>query len=169
MASERRVGWTLLFVLLVVAASLAACGRGADGPTAPLALDPAGVEAQSYRLVNEARSQQAIAALELDAELSSIARDHSRAMRDQGFFGHLDSAGAGLRERLKARGVTFSAAGENLALVEKTTDPAGLAHGHLLASPEHREVMLAGRFTQVGVGVARSGDRYWITQIYLRP
>lgn len=160
---------TLRFLLLLAAASVAACGGGGASPTDPIVVSAAAVESQSFQLINTARGQEGIDPLALDSELSRIARAHSEEMRDRGFFGHRNPEGKGLRSRLKANGVSFSAAGENLALVTDTGNPAGLAHQQLLASPEHRDVMLAGRFVRGGVGVAQSGSSFWITQIYVKP
>lgn len=158
------------FVLLAALAVIGCSGSGSDSsPTSPQLLDVATVESQSFELVNRARDDAGVGLLAFDAELSRIAREHSEQMRDRGFFSHKDPEGDGLRSRLKAHGVAFSAAGENLALVNDTGNPAGLAHQQLLDSPEHRDVMLAGRFVRGGVGVAQSGSSYWITQIFLKP
>lgn len=160
---------TIQFLLLLAAVSLVACGGKSSSPTDPAILSTAAVESQSFELINSSRAQQGVGQLVFDGELSRIARRHSEAMRDRGFFSHLNPDGQGLRARLRANGVSFSAAGENLALVDNTGNPAGLAHQQLLSSPEHRDVMLAGRFVRGGVGVAQSGSTFWITQIYLKP
>ncbi|MCH7667347.1 MAG: CAP domain-containing protein [Acidobacteria bacterium] len=160
---------TLRFLLLLAAASVAACGGGSGSPTDPIVGNAAAVESQSFQLINSARGQEGVGLLALDNELSRIARAHSEEMRDRGFFGHRNPEGNGLRSRLKANGVSFSSAGENLALVNDSSNPAGLAHQQLMASPEHRDVMLAGRFVRGGVGVAQSGSNFWITQIYVKP
>lgn len=157
-------------VLLILAGALLACNSGASGgPTAPGALDAAAVEARSFGLINTARAEQGLDTLSLDDELTRVAREHSRSMRDRGFLGHEAPDGTGLRARLEDGGIAFSAAGENLAVVSRERDPAGVAHGQLLGSPEHRDVMLDGRFAEVGVGVVRAGDSFWITQVFLRP
>lgn len=159
-----------MLLLLAVACALgcSGSGSGSDSPTSPQILDAASVESQSFQLINQARSDEGVSSLVFDNELSRIAREHSEAMRDQGFFSHRDPNGNGLRSRLRAGGVSFSAAGENLAVVSDTGNPAGVAHQQLLTSPEHRDVMLTKKFDQAGVGVARSGGRYWITQVYLK-
>lgn len=156
-------------LLLAVAGAIACSGNGGDSPTSPQIVTPAAVASQSFELINQARAGHGVSAVVLDGELSEIARKYSEQMRDRGFFSHQDPSGNGLRARLNAAGVPFSAAGENLALVADTANPAGLAHQQLLASPEHRDVMLAKRFELAGVGVAQSGSSYWITQIYLKP
>jgi uncharacterized protein YkwD len=158
----------LQLLVLLAAASLIGCGGG-DSPTDPQILNSAAVEDQSFQLINSARSGHGVALVVLDDQLSRIAREHSEAMRDQGFFSHTNPNGNGLRKRLRAHGVTFSSAGENLALINDSSNPAGLAHEQLMSSAEHRGVMLASRFVRAGVGVAQAGSNFWITQIYLKP
>lgn len=150
--------------------ALSACGGGGDGPTSPgNAPSAASVAASSYALINRARRDADLGPLLLDPALSEIARSYSQRMRDEGFFSHTDPAGVGPGARVRNAGVTFSLVGENLASVQGSGDPAGRAHDALLANQGHRRNMLERRFELVGVGVARSGNQYWITQIYLRP
>lgn len=157
-------------LLALAALALVACGgSGGDSPTSPQVLSVSSVEDQSFQLINSARNQEGVAQVTFDSQLSDVAREHSEMMRDQGFFGHTDPNGNGLRKRLKAHGIAFSSAGENLALVNDSSNPAGLAHQQLLASPTHRDVMLAGKFARAGVGVARAGSNFWITQVYVKP
>ena len=50
-----------------------------------------------------------------------------------------------------------------------TSDPATAAHLELMASPGQRASILDPRFEQAGVGVARLGESYWVTQIFVAP
>lgn len=162
---------TRLAALAGIALLGLACGGGggADSPTSSDVSSVAEVEYLSFQLANTARSDSNVQPLlELDQEITALARRHSEAMRDQGFFDHNGPDG-GIAARLRAAGIQFSAAGENLAKLTSPADPAGQAHSLFLSSPEHRDVMLDSRFRQAGVGVARSGDHYWLTQIYIRP
>ena len=147
-----------------------ACGGGGDsGPTAAI-LSVGDVEFQSYSLINEARGSEGMGAMGSDGAAAAVARRHSEAMRDLQFFGHENPAtGQGLRQRLRDAGVAFSTAAENLVQVRHASNPAGVAHGELMASPTHRDNILSPRFELVGVGVARAGDTFWITQIFVRP
>jgi len=148
--------------------TLAGCGgSGGGGPTAPRGLTVDAVESRSFELLNGARGRVGEAPLAFDEAAAAVARAHSEAMRDQGFFGHVDPQRGDLGQRLAATAIVFSVAAENLAAVEHDADPAGFAHAHLMDSPGHRQNILDPRFSEVGVGVARAGDGYWITQIFL--
>ena len=161
---------TGLCLLAVVAMLSAACGGGGgDGPTTPLGTTVAEVEYNSFQLANSARQNNDVQPmLDLDEQVARVARAHSQSMRDSGFFGHVGPQG-GIAARLRAAGVSFSAAGENLAMLSSVPNPAGEAHRQFMDSADHRRVMLDSRFRLAGVGVARSGDTYWLTQIYIRP
>ena len=163
-----RPGLCLLAGVVLLAA---ACGGGGDSstPTAPVGTSVDEVEYESFQLANSASRDNGIQPLlALDDQVQAVARAHSEAMRDQNFFGHNGPDG-GIAARLRAAGVSFSAAGENLAKLSSVPNPAGHAHSQFLDSATHREVMLDKRFRLAGVGVARSGDHYWLTQIYIRP
>jgi uncharacterized protein YkwD len=105
----------------------------------------------------------------VDAALGDIARTHSIAMRDLGFFGHQGPDGRSLRRRLEEAGIDFSRAAENLAQVTNSADPATFAHELLMDSERHRANILDPRFRYVRVGVARSQDTFWITEIFIQP
>ncbi len=164
--SRTRSGLCLLAVIAVLGS---ACGGGGpDSPTGNLTT-VSEVEFESFQLANSARQQNNIdPPLDLDDRVAEVARAHSEAMRDEGFFGH-DGPDGVLAARLREAGVTFRSAGENLALLQSVPNPAGEAHSQFLNSASHRKVMLNKNFQLAGVGVARSGDTYWLTQIYLRP
>ena len=159
-----------LYALAACAMLGVACGGGGDGagPTAPVGTSVAEVEYESLQLANSARRNSNVRPqLDLDEQVARVARAHSESMRDNGFFGHRGPNG-GITARLRAAGVSFSRAGENLAKLTSVPDPAGEAHRQFMNSSGHRDVMLDPQFRLAGVGVARSGDTYWVTQIYIR-
>ncbi len=157
-----------------IAVLLAGCsGGGGDGasPTAP----PAGpsvvqIEFDSYSMVNQARKQNGVQPpLEHDEVVAGVAREHSRRMRDLNFFAHHDPQGRDVGKRLNEAGISFRSAGENLARIDSSSDPAAWAHDHMMASPTHRQTILDPRFVVVGTGVATDGQSYWLTQIFVEP
>jgi uncharacterized protein YkwD len=70
-------------------------------------------------------------------------------MFQQGYFAHVDPDGTTPFERMRTGGVSFRAAGENLALAPTVE----VAHNGLMNSPGHRENILSPDFTQVGTGI----------------
>ncbi|HSL82615.1 MAG TPA: CAP domain-containing protein [Thermoanaerobaculia bacterium] len=164
-ASARR------FLLTAAVALLAACGgSGGGSPTDPGTPVPESqVESRSFQLLNQTRAEEGVPQLVHDPVLAQIARAYSADMRDRGFFSHVDPEGNGFVDRLRAGGVTFTRAAENLAMISNAGDPAGFAHQRFLQNPDHRANILDGRLTHAGVGVARRGSTYWITQLFVRP
>ena len=47
--------------------------------------------------------------------------------------------------------------------------PAQVAHKQLMASASHRKNILSPKYRLAGVGVAKAGNTYWITQIFIKP
>ena len=168
----RARAWGALLAALAGAwLALLACGGGGGlglGPTAPGTPSVAQFEADSFQLLNQARQANGVALLQLDPALSDVARAHSESMRDHNYFDHRDpTTGKTFTDRLHDAGQVYRTAGENLAMVANAADPATFAHDQLFASPEHRADMLNPTFDRVGIGVARSGTTYWLTQLFV--
>lgn len=109
-------------------------------------------ESEMLLLVNEERAKRGLPELVLDETLSEAARKHSIDMFQKGYFGHIDPEGNTPFDRIKESGVSFNAAGENLALAHTVT----IAHKGLMNSPGHRENILHPGFTRIGIGAAQS-------------
>jgi len=148
---------------------LSACGGGSgSSPTDPGGLSVAAVENGSFLLVNQARTDAGLDPLQYDPDIAAVARAHSEAMRDLGFFGHIDPSGQSFSDRLHAAGIQFTEVAENLGRVENAADPAGFLDQQFLTSTNHRANILNPDFTRIGVGVARLGNTWWITQDFVR-
>lgn len=159
----------LLFVLSLLQPAFA-CGRSAPATTRPAGdVTVAGVADAVLELVNRERRRAGVGELAPDPQLSRIAREHSEEMRDAGFFDHVTPDGEGLVERMREGGITFRRVAENVAQVEGYREPAAALHRTLMRSAAHRRNVLDDRFTRVGIGVAREGERWWLTQVFLRP
>ena len=154
-------------VLACVAILGAACGGDATGPTAVDAPTLADTEYRSYSLVNSSRQRHGVdPMLDFEEVLCKLAREHSEAMRDLGFVGHNGPDGS-LEARLRAAGIDFRRAGENVGYTESAADPAARVHSQFMESARHRSSILDPHFRIVGIGFARSGDRHWVTQIFV--
>jgi uncharacterized protein YkwD len=82
-------------------------------------------------------------------------------MLAQGYFSHIDAQGHDPFYRMKAAGISFGAAGENLALAPTIK----LAHQGLMNSPGHKANILSTHYRTVGMGIIYAGQYgYMITQ-----
>jgi uncharacterized protein YkwD/uncharacterized membrane protein required for colicin V production len=109
-------------------------------------------EAAMLKLLNTERRQRGLKPLRMDDELRQVARSHSKDMLARGYFAHESPDGRGPFDRLKAAGIQYRAAGENLALAPDVTT----AHRGLMESPGHRANILRREFGRVGIGAMRA-------------
>lgn len=114
--------------------------------------DPS-LEAQMLELVNQERAEAGRAPLAADPALTEVARQHSADMFARGYFSHITPEGRSPFDRIRAAGISYSAAGENLALAPTLS----LAHTGLMNSPGHRANILQTSFGRVGIGILDGG------------
>lgn len=115
-----------------------------------------------YAMVNAARHSEAKKPLMRDSVLDELALRHSEAMQKVRVVGH-DVGDGGPGQRLADAGFSATHTGENVAGAATVVR----AHRALWLSPSHRGNLLDGRFTRVGIGVARGEDgRVWVTQLF---
>lgn len=110
-------------------------------------------ESDMFAKINQERKKLAIPELVLLAPLSGVARSHAKDMWERKYFAHVSPEGKNVGDRLQASKVSYSYAGENLALAPTTVT----AHNGLMNSKGHRENILDSRFKKVGVGVIDNG------------
>lgn len=120
--------------------------------TASTNIDPAG-EQEMLAFVNAQRQQTGLPLLVLDEKLTEVARAHSRDMFARGYFSHINPDGQNPFDRIRAAGINFVAAGENIAYAPT----ANLADTGLINSPEHRANILSPDYSKVGIGVIDGG------------
>jgi uncharacterized protein YkwD len=147
-----RLAATLIGVLLIAATPAAA------DPVTALLAD-----------INAARSTQHLAPLRLVSLLSQVARAHSAAMADRGFFDHRGLDGKRIGERLTDAGYGFLFAGENLSA--GIGNPEAVVRQWML-SDGHRRNLLEPRVREAGIGfiaAPRGPYRYYWTLILAEP
>ncbi|HKO78778.1 MAG TPA: CvpA family protein [Chitinophagaceae bacterium] len=111
------------------------------------------LEIKMLELVNNERAKEGLPALKADPEMTRVARAHSRDMFVRGYFAHNSPEGKTPFDRMRAAGVQFTAAGENLALAQTLE----IAHKNLMNSPGHRANILHPSFGRLGIGVLDGG------------
>lgn len=119
------------------------------------------------KLVNDERTQRGLAPLKANPDVSGVAREKSRDMRDRNYFSHTSPTYGSPFEMLRQFGISFRSAGENIAAGQRTAKD--VVQGWM-NSPGHRKNILNSNYTQIGVGYAEGGRmRHYWTQMFIRP
>ncbi|XQE88176.1 sigma-70 family RNA polymerase sigma factor [Streptomyces microflavus] len=116
--------------------------------------------------VNTLRAHNDCPQLTTDPRLTEVAQSHSEDMAAQGYFGHTDSTGRGMGDRVTDSGYLWSAVGETIAT--GNADPAAVAD-EWRRSPGRDDDILNCNFTHVGVGIADSPSGPYWTQVLATP
>ncbi|MDP9281338.1 MAG: CvpA family protein [Chloroflexota bacterium] len=130
-----------------------------------LSADPV-AERQMVDLVNDERAAVGLARLQWDDRLLPVARQHSEEMFRLKYFAHQSPVSGSPFDRLKAAGITYARAGENLAYAQSVS----VAHRGLMQSQGHRENILRPEFTHIAIGVISAGPYgRMFTQMFVTP
>lgn len=116
------------------------------------------LETLSWRLMNCERIAAREEPLRCDLRLVWLGREHSQDMKERQYFDHVSPDGVTPFNRMAAREIEFSNAGENVALAPEML----VSHHAWMESRGHRDNIL-GSFEAVGVGVVADGSQYLIT------
>lgn len=119
-------------------------------------------EAEVVRLVNEIRQENGLKPLTTNWELSRVARYKSQDMVDNKYFSHTSPTYGSPFQMIKAFGLSYRSAGENIAMGYAT--PQAVVNGWMNSSG-HRANILNASYTQIGVGYVAQGH-YW-TQMFI--
>ena len=119
-------------------------------------------ESEVIRLVNEIRAERGLKALTANWELSRVARYKSQDMVDNRYFSHTSPVYGSPFQMIRAFGLSFRTAGENIAYGQRT--PQAVVNAWMNSSG-HRANILNASYTQIGVGYVANGH-YW-TQMFI--
>lgn len=133
----------------------------------PTASDVKAYETEVVRLCNVQRTNRGLHPLVQNWQLSRIARLKSQDMINKNYFSHLSPTYGSPFTMMQNFGISFSSAGENIAMGQRTPSEVVTAW---MNSSGHRANILSSSYTQIGVGLAKSsnGTCYW-TQQFIRP
>ena len=129
------------------------------------------VEQAIFNKVNEERTKAGVAPLTYNTTMEKYARIKSQDMGDNNYFSHTDLNGNNITTKMKADGVTYNAWGENIAYISGVTDPTALANQFMtnwMNSQGHKENILSTKFSSIGVGVYKIGNKVYATQEFYR-
>ncbi len=139
-----------LFVGLVPA-TIASAGTSGSG-----CWDVKGAERGFAKRINDVRGVARRGSLRLDAELSRVARLHSREMLKQDKLYHTPSS------KLSHRVTNWTILGENVGV---GGDVQSL-HNAFMKSQAHADNVLYDSFRHMGVGVVKKDGTMWVTVIF---
>ena len=117
-------------------------------------------EQQVVQLTNEERSKHGLQPLQIDTEVSKVAREKSRDMAANNYFAHNSPTYGSPFDMMKQFGVDYRTAGENIAKGQRTPQQVVNAW---MNSEGHRANILNGNFTHIGVGYVEQGN-HWTQQ-----
>ncbi|MFY3790113.1 SafA/ExsA family spore coat assembly protein [Ureibacillus sp. MALMAid1270] len=120
-------------------------------------------EQEVLRLVNVERAKAGLPALKNDWELARVAEHKSEDMAKKGYFSHNSPTYGSPFDMMKAYGINYKAAGENIAKGQRSPQEVVNAW---MNSAGHRANILNSNFTHMGVGYVANGN-IW-TQMFIK-
>lgn len=127
-----------------------------EAPPAAISSD----ERLAIDLLNKDRERHGLPRLTADARLSQVARKHAEDMVRNNYFSHTNKKGQSPFDRMKAGGIAYKAAAENIAYNQSIA----AMQVALMNSPGHRVNILNAQYTHVGLGLytAPNGSIYGV-------
>lgn len=110
-------------------------------------------EQEMLELVNAERVKLGLKALLPDMKLVKLARAKAQDMIDKGYFAHQSPTYGSPFDMMKAGGITYRTAGENLA----GASTVARAHTALMNSEGHRRNILNSAYDHAGIGIVEGG------------
>lgn len=118
------------------------------------------IEQQVLTLTNAERQKAGLKPLQMDDKLMQTARAKSADMASKNYFSHTSPTYGSPFDQMKANGITYRAAAENIAMGQRSAEE--VVKGWM-ASPGHRQNILTPGFTHIGIGYDAKGN-YWTQQ-----
>ncbi|HET7627196.1 MAG TPA: CAP domain-containing protein [Bacillales bacterium] len=112
-------------------------------------------EQQVIVLTNQERTKRGLKPLKTDVDLSKMARDKSRDMAVHHYFAHNSPTYGSPFDMMKAYGISYNYAGENIAKGQRSPEEVVNAW---MNSKGHRENILNPHYTHIGVGYISEGN-----------
>jgi len=124
-------------------------------------------------LLNAHRAAAGVPALALDNTLRTEAREHSCDMQQHHHLSHTGSGGSTPFQRIRAAGVTYRVAGENIGETTGYALTAGIDRDDrdMMAEPltpgNHHANIVSPAYTRVGLGVIYLGGQLYFTEDFV--
>ncbi len=135
-----------------------------EKPAKPVQTTPdasiSAIEQAVLDLTNAERQKAGLQPLQADRNLMNSARQKSTDMASNNYFSHTSPTYGSPFDQMKANGVTYKSAAENIAMGQRTAEE--VVKGWM-ESPGHRQNILTPGFTHIGIGFDKNGN-YWTQQ-----
>lgn len=118
--------------------------------------------ARAIELTNAERRKNGLSDYQVDDQLSKVATMKSDDMQQNNYFSHTSPTHGSPFVMIRDQGVSYSAAGENIAQGQTTPEQVVKSW---MNSEGHRKNILSDNFTHIGVGYNEQGH-YW-TQMFI--
>jgi uncharacterized protein YkwD len=117
--------------------------------------------ARMYHATNNSRVNNGVRRVDIQWQISKLARQHSIAMADRGSIFHTSSS---VIQGTYLDGIDWSTWGENVGI---TTGSVSDLQQAFMQSPGHRANILNQRFRRVALGTYRDDNGYlWVTVFF---
>ncbi len=115
-------------------------------------------------LLNQERTARGLQPLQLNAQLTQLARVKAKDMADNNYFSHTSPTYGKAADMVRNTGISHWIVGENIA----KTSSAARANDLFMGSSVHRATMLSKNFTEVGIGMYRkSNGTLYVSEIFI--
>jgi uncharacterized protein YkwD len=167
MSRRRLAAVAALSALALCAPATARADECVGADLVPAADNVAIVGQATLCLLNQQRAANGVGPLVANPALSSASTGYSQRMVAEGFFAHVSPDGGTLVERLTAAGYLGDdnawVVGENIGWGQASLATPRSMVDAWMNSPGHRENLLSGDYTEVGLGLALGtpADRTW--------
>ena len=113
------------------------------------------------KLVNAQRAARGLMGLKMNANINYVATLKAQDMAKNNYFSHVSPRYGTPFTMMQHYGIKFTAAGENIAMGQKTPQEVMNAW---MNSPGHRSNILSPSYNQIGIGIAKNskGVYYWV-------
>lgn len=148
----------ILTLMLALAFGATALLRPQDATAAPASGLDTGAEQDFVARINALRQSKGLAALAIDPELVTNARNWSHVMADAGSIFHASDLSVGVSTSWELLGENVGVGGDVATLFDA-----------FVASPTHYANIVDPSFKYIGVGVLWQNGRMWTVQRYRNP
>lgn len=125
------------------------------------AVDTPSYAREVVSLVNAERKKKGLQPLTINGKVQTAAQAKAKDLRDHRYFSHNSPTYGSPFDMMKAFGIDYLMAGENIAAGQKRPHEVVQAW---MDSPGHRENILTPEYNEIGVGFLKGGDYgyYWV-------